>query len=101
MVPASIWEFAQELALAAVAVQSRFDREANDAARHLGIPRLRLTSFSIATNLTLIEAGTSTLSLAIQPVNVAFQITHDLREETLSRISLTIEQTPRPLIGKA
>ena len=82
------------LARTAVEVQKRFDQAYTEDQCLLGVPRQHLDSLTIETNVTFIQGKSTALSVAVKPVNIGFQVTHQMRESTFSHISLAVVQAP-------
>ncbi len=90
-------ELLDEFATGAVEIQRRFDRAVQPSDAALGVPRMRLPSLAIDAQLNVTTGRSKGFSIAVSPFGLGFQLTHDVRSETLSRIKVTIEQTVLPL----
>ena len=86
-----------EFARSAVEVQRQFDRAVQPSDAALGVPRMRIPELSVDARLSVATSRTKGFSLAVSPINLGFQVTHAVEDETFSRIQITIEQTVLPL----
>lgn len=86
-----------EFARSAVEVQRRFDRAVQPTDAALGVPRMRIPSLTVDARLRVTTSRSKGFSIAVSPINLGFQVTHAVKDETLSRIQITIEQTVLPL----
>jgi hypothetical protein len=79
-------------ALTAVETQRRFDQAFIEDEGPPGASRLRISNLTVESAVQVSQAKTTTLQLAVRPVNVGFEITHQLRRQSASRIVMQVEQ---------
>jgi hypothetical protein len=87
----TIPESIQDFAVAAVATQRRLNEVSGPLAELT--PVLQLSEFTVESRCLVSRESSVSFGLAVQPVNLSFEITHRLRRETLCRIAVTITQT--------
>lgn len=90
-------ELMNEFATGAVEIQRRFDRAVQPSDAALGVPRMRIPSLAVDARLSVATSRSKGFSIAVSPFGLGFQLTHDAKNETFSRIQVTIEQTVLPL----
>ncbi len=74
-------------------MQRQFDRAVQPTDAALGVPRMRIPELTVDARLGVATSRTKGFSLAVSPINLGFQVTHAVKDETFSRIRITIEQT--------
>lgn len=82
------------MAVSGVATQQRLNNGHSALDRLLGTPRMRVSTFRFDSRLRVAKGKSAAFSIAVKPVDIGFQITHSIRNETLSRFTVTIEQVP-------
>ncbi|MCX6599179.1 MAG: hypothetical protein NTV70_22735 [Acidobacteria bacterium] len=82
-----------EFARSAVEVQRQFDRAVQPSDAALGVPRMRIPTLTVDARVSVAVGRTKGFSLSVCPINLGFQVTHEVKSETFSRFQITIEQT--------
>lgn len=93
----SLPELIQELALAAVRVQQRLDAAAVKEAPEFQVPRMRVAAWSVDAHVVAATGRRREFALGVSLVPLGVQVTHELQRDQLSRIAVTVEQTPAPI----
>ena len=90
-------ELLDEFVTGAVEIQRRFDRAVQPWDAALGVPRMRIPTLAVDARLSVATSRSKGLAIAVSPFGLGFQLTHETKNETLSRIQVTIEQTVLPM----
>jgi len=80
------------MAVSGVATQQRLNDGYSELDQLLGVPRMRVSTFRFESRLRVAKGKSTAFSIAVKPVDIGFQIRHSIRNETLSRFAVTIEQ---------